>query len=418
MSGARRPTILFCTQAAHVGGGVETWLDDLAAALAARGWEVVVGLAQGRHHDPRRYLDAHPHANSIAIDGTLGFREQRLESLLGLFERVRPDIIFPVNLADALYAAAAWKAQGGSARLVTGMQKIKDPGMTQDLVTCSDFIDLATTVSKRVADDLRRQVSLPPDRIIHIPTGVPAPRQPAIIRDRLRTAAFIGRLDQSEKRILDLIDLIERLRGEEIEFHIVGSGPEEPAVKARLGNDSRVHLHGLMPRSDLYERVYPRVDALLLFSKYEAGPMVAWEAMAHGVVPVVSDFTGRNEEGVIRDRENALVFPVGDVARAAELVREAMEPGALAALSRNAESSLPREYRFDEFARRWDAELRAVLERPSRVSSAARLPRQVSAGWLARLGFGARTTLFLRRLFRRKHVHSDPGGEWPHSYGS
>jgi glycosyltransferase involved in cell wall biosynthesis len=418
LSGATRPTILFCSQAAYVGGGVETWLEDLAAALTASGWNVVVGLAQGRHHDPRRYLEAHPHANPIAIDGILGFREQRVESLLNLFQKIRPDIIFPVNLADALYAAAAWKAHGGTSRLVTGMQKIKDPGMTQDLTICSEFIDLATTISRRVADDLRRQLSLGPGRIVHIPTGVPAPRQPPVVRDRLRSAAFIGRLDQSEKRILDLIDLIERLRPEEIEFHIVGSGPEEAVVRDRLTEDPRVHFHGLMRRADLYERIYPRVDALLLFSRYEAGPMVAWEAMAHGVVPIVSDFTGRSEEGVIRDGENALVFPVGDLERAAKLVREAMQPGALAALSRNAEKSLPPEYRFEGFARRWDSELRAALERAPRVSSAARLPRQVSPGALASLRFGARTTLFLRRLLRRTHLHSDPGGEWPHSYGS
>jgi glycosyltransferase involved in cell wall biosynthesis len=411
------PSILFCSQAAYVGGGVETWLDDLAAALTARGWDVVVGLAQGRHHDPRRYLDVHPHAISIAIDGSLGLREQRLESLLKLFEQVRPDIIFPVNLADALYAAATWKARGGTSRLVTGMQKIKDPGMTRDLVICSDFIDLATTISRRVAAELRRELALEPERIVHIPTGIPDPTQPATIRDRLRSAAFIGRLDQSEKRILDLVDVIQRLRGAEIEFHIVGSGPEEAVVRDRLNGDPRVHLHGLMRRGDLYEQIYPRIDALLLFSRYEAGPMVAWEAMAHGVVPIVSDFTGRSEEGVIRHGENALVFPVADLDRAVELVRAAMKPAALAELSRNAESSLPAEYRFEGFASRWDTELRAALHRPPRRGSAARLPRQVSPGSLARIGFGERATLFLRRLLRRKHVHADPGGEWPHSYG-
>jgi glycosyltransferase involved in cell wall biosynthesis len=417
LSEARRPTILFCSQAAHVGGGVETWLDDLAAVLTARGWHVVVALARGRHHDPRQYLDRHPHANSIPIDGSLGFREQRLDSLLKLFQGVSPDIIFPVNLADALYAAAVWKSRGGTARLVTGMQKIKDPGMTEDLIICSDFIDLATTISRRVAGELRRQLPLEPDRIVHIPTGVPSPKLPVVSRDRLRSAAFIGRLDQSEKRILDLVELIERLRGKEIDFHIVGSGPEEAGMRERLKENRRVHFHGLMRRADLYEQIYPRADALLLFSKYEAGPMVAWEAMAHGVVPIVSDFTGRTEEGVIRHGENALVFPVGDVERAAELVRDSMKAGALTSLSSNAEAGLPAEYRFEGFAGRWDSELRATLERPPRRGSPDRLPRQVSPGALARLGFGERATLLLRRLLRRKHVHSDPGGEWPHSYG-
>ena len=51
------------------------------------------------------------------------------------------------------------------------------------------------------------------------------------------------------------------------------------------------------------------MDALVVFSEAEAGPIVAWEAMIHGVVPIVSDFIGRAEENVIRD----VVFPVGDV---------------------------------------------------------------------------------------------------------
>lgn len=401
--------ILFCSQAAHTGGGVETWLESLSGALAVRGWNVVTALAKGRFHDPVRYAQRHRVIEPVSIDGSSGLREDRILELRRLFERVKPDVIMPVNLADALLAAAYWKSEGANTRLAMCLHGQTDERIEQ-VRRCVHFIDLAASVSKRVASRLMSVIES--ERVRHIPAGVPLPIRDTSPRDRLQKIAYVGRLD-SDKRIRDAIPLIRALRESEIEFHFAGTGPDLPHLQNELRNE-RVVFHGEMSRTMLYESIYPSVDAVIVFSEAETGPIVAWEAMIHGVVPVVSDYAGRSDENVIRHRETGLVFPIGDTGRAAELLLELTAPGSLHSLSANARAELPDAYTEPVFERTWDDALRATLAIPARRGTASDLPPLVSPGLIRRMGFGLQATSRLRRWFGRRHQHSNPGSEWPH----
>ena len=110
--------VLFCSQAAYTGGGVEVWMETLTAALEARGVEVFTALARGRFHDPDRYVRQHRVANPIPVDGQSGFQETRVANLCRVMEQVTPDVVVPVNLADALFAAAYAKSRGATHRIV------------------------------------------------------------------------------------------------------------------------------------------------------------------------------------------------------------------------------------------------------------------------------------------------------------
>lgn len=384
--------ILFCSQAAHTGGGVEAWMEALTTALQSQGHEVFTALAKGRFHDPVRYATRHAVANPIEVDGSQGTREVRISNLLRVFERVQPDVIIPVNLAEALYAASYAKTTGASSRIAVCIH-----GQAEDRVeqvrSCAQFIDLTVSVSRRVALQLEGIVP----NVHHIPTGVPPPLAPARRRDRLERIAYIGRLDDGEKRVLDLIPLMRVLDG--VTLHIAGSGPDESRLRHEL-RGMPVVFYGDLSREALYEKVYPRIDALLVFSPAEAGPIVAWEAMAHGVVPIVSDFIGREEEGVLRDR----VFPVGDTAAAAKLIRE----------SPPAHVELPAAYTLPAFTRSWHDALSTMIHMPIRRGPPAALPPLVSPGRLARLGLGVQAMARIRRLLRHRHEQQDPGSEWPH----
>jgi glycosyltransferase involved in cell wall biosynthesis len=261
-------------------------------------------------------------------------------------------------------------------------------------------IDLAVSVAKRVALQLEPIIG-EAERVRHIPTGVPPPLQPARVRDSLQNLGYVGRLDQTEKRALDLIPLMRALRG--VTLHVAGSGAEEATLRRELPD---AMFHGAVPRRELYERVYPMLDALVILSQSEAGPIVAWEAMAHGVVPVVSDFIGRAEEGVIRDGETGVVFPPGDMRAAAAAIERLTAPGAMTQLSRAA-TALPHAYTLAGFEQAWMDALTRSVTMPLRVGAPADLPPIASSGRLARLPW-------LRPLLGRKFVHGDPGSEWPH----
>ena len=384
--------ILFCSQAAHTGGGVEAWMEALTSALLARGHEVHTALAKGRFHDPARYAARHAVANSIEVDGAGATREVRIANLLRVFERVQPDIIIPVNLADALYAASYAKTKGSTWRIALCIHSQGEDRIEQ-VRSCAPFIDLAASVSRRVALQLERIVP----NVRHIPTGVPLPLAPPRKRERIEQIAYVGRLDDGEKRVLDLIPLMHEL--DDVTLHIAGSGPEEARLREGLRGMPAV-FHGDLSRAQLYETFYPSIDALLVFSPAEAGPIVAWEAMANGIVPIVSDFVGREEEGVLRDR----VFPVGDTVAAAKLIREPPP----------VRVELPTAYTLPAFEQSWHDALSTLTAMPIRRSAPAALPPLVSPGRLARLGLGLEEMARIRRLLGHHFEHQDPGSEWPH----
>jgi len=395
---------------------VESWLDALAGALERNGWDIRVALAAGKFHDPSWYLEKHPLPGSVALDGTRGLREGRFLKLLEVFEQTAPDIVFPVSLADALYAAAEWKRRGAKTRIVTCTHG-QDLGQIRDLERCAPHIDLATTVSSRVASVLESLPGLA-GRVSHIPTGVREPKSTPRVRTALRSIAYVGRLHHAEKRAGDLIPLVQMLRGTGIVLHIAGSGPDEERIASDLAQElehGSVLMHGAISQERLYEEIYPNVDALVVFSEKEGGPIVAWEAMVHGVVPVVSDFIGRKEEGVLRDGETALVFPVGDVPAAAAALLRLSDPHLLRPLSERVIAGIPEDYRVVGFERNWCGALSGVLAKPA-VRSDHRVGRAVSPGWIARLNLNERASFVLRTILNRPFDYQEPGSEWPHSY--
>jgi hypothetical protein len=175
-----------------------------------------------------------------------------------------------------------------------------------------------------------------------------------------------------------------------------------------------VTLEAATSVDDLYTRVYPKLDVVLLFSEHNEGlPVVLLEAMAHGIVPVVADFRGRAQEGVIRNGETGLVFPVGDLERAASALQAlAGQPDRRLRLSRAAQSEVLGQYTVEIMADRVAEALdRAVLLSPNRgtlrptgLEPQGRLDRWV----------GVRTAENVRRLLGRRFPHVD-ASEWPHT---
>ena len=394
---------------------MEAWMESLDCALTARGWDVVVALAKGpQFHDPEKYLSEHVHSNVVLVTELSGFRECRMSTLLSLFKRYMPDIVIPVGLADPLHAMALWKLRGGRAKLVVCMHTNADL-FHHDVKACSEYIDLAASVSKRGSMLLEEVL---PGRVAHIPTGVHAGKMGRIRIRKELNLAYIGRLEHSEKRVLDLIELMTHLKSVNVRLHVVGKGKDEQLLRSALEGDiscGRVLFYGQITNNELYENIYQHMDALIVLSKAEGGPIVAWEAMANGVIPVVSDYIGRREEGVIKDKVNALVFDVGDMRGAAACIASLLDKTHLEYLSSGARA-LPIDYSVDKFGDNWDAKLKEVIASPIAVGSS--LPvRCVSPGRLLRAKVPLEIASLTRRIFRMRYRHKGPDGEWPGMYG-
>lgn len=409
--------VLFCTQTVHVWGGIEVWLDEIAPFLAAHDWDPIVGLARGRKfHDPEAYRKAHPHLNTVEIDGRLGTREARVAALRKTLREVRPDVVVPINIADAMEAVAREKLEGSDVRLLVMLRAIRPHGEVEDYRRWREFIDIAVGGNRLRRKLIASWSGIDEERIRYIPTGsrrkanATRTAKPA---DRIRIA-YVGRLEHGDKRAMDLAavaDALDRL-GVAYDLQVAGDGPAREELQRHLG--ARATFLGKTSVDELYAKVFPSIDALLLFSTSEAGPQVVWQAMHYGVVPVVSAYRGLRAENVLRDGETALVFPIGDAElAAAHIARLARDESLLATIARAAERAVDPEYLLDHAFERW---LRAFEDAVTLPRATGTLPPLAPSGVFERLHFPPRLANAARRLLGRLPEPREPGDEWPH-YG-
>lgn len=409
--------ILIVTQTAHTMGGVETWLDDLAPALA-RQHDVTLGLVRGRHfHDPDEYRRVRtPRVPSIEIDGRTGTREGRVSAIIRALRNTRAEIVVAVNVADVLEAVRRLKEQNHEIRLLYPVHGIGSDYLL-DLREFRGVIDAAVTMSRLAEAALLEAASIPRSRVFYVHYGVPEPLSPPMFTvGRPLELIYIGRLEQEQKRIHDLIalcDLMERRRID-VRLTIAGSGSQERSLRERLGSLSWVRFAGNLSREDLYRSIYPLADVLLLFSDWETGPIVAWEAMRHGVVPVTSAYAGLAAEKRIHHRVNGLVAPVGDIERFADHIEElSRDPEFAARLGRAAFATARTELSLEASLSEWGLAIDACSKLPpARDTRPVALPQSV--GRLDRIA--GRFAEPLRQLLGLGMSHRDSGGEWPHTY--
>ncbi len=183
------------------------------------------------------------------------------------------------------------------------------------------------------------------DRLAVVPN--PAPALPSLpSRDEARAAlglrgftlAVAGRLTR-QKALGDALEAVARVP--DVELAVAGDGPERGPLERRageLGLTERVRFLGACPREEVL-RVFRAADAALLTSAWENLPHSLLEALAVGT-PAIATAVGGVPE-VVRDGENGLLVPAGDVdALAAAIRRLATDEALRASLAAAAAASV------------------------------------------------------------------------------
>jgi len=141
---------------------------------------------------------------------------------------------------------------------------------------------------------------------------------------------YSGRLDTEQKRVGRLVELAEQLDalGINYQLEIAGSGPEESGLRQKLAGRNVRFLGRLDERQ--MAAAYGGWDFLVCTSDYETGPLVALEAMAAGVPPIMPDIPC--QATALLRKNKFPQYPKGDLAAAAALIRDLMKPEAGAEL--------------------------------------------------------------------------------------
>lgn len=135
---------------------------------------------------------------------------------------------------------------------------------------------------------------------------------------------FVGRLCP-QKNVHGLLDSMKLLPKGKWELHLVGDGPLREELQAharRFGLTEQVLFHGWVPREKL-TRMYREAGIFVFPSMQEGMPNTVLEAMASGLPVVASRIEGC--EDIIRDGQNGLLVPAGDIAALANALRRLLD---------------------------------------------------------------------------------------------
>ncbi|MCF6289777.1 MAG: glycosyltransferase family 4 protein [Desulfobacterales bacterium] len=387
----------------------------LNAALRKHGWDVRVGLAWGRkYHDPRKVEAMRPDLKTVWLDGRTGTEEGRIRAIEKAIKTIRPDVVILTCLHDAFEAVRRLRYRGEKFRLLaTNHGNL--PTQAAALLEHRDSIDMVVCVSRLSYEVMAKAPSgFEPERILHVANAVPLSSSGLKRKKRIpHRVGYAGRLSD-DKRARDLVPFFAEMRKNcpAAELWIAGAGEAEEEIRALAESyPGKVRFLGQLSPRQMNTDFYPQVDVLVHFSPSEAWGYTLAEAMSHRVVVVASDFRGVYADRLLENGVNSRIFPVGDTARAAQLVcRLLAQPEEYDRLADQAKRHIERFFSLDTFADSWSKALARCMELPP----LARPSRPASLNRKGRRGMPESFWEGMRRLLGRRVPHASPGEEWPH----
>lgn len=391
--------------------GVDVFAAHLVCGLRQRGID-----ARLHGHRPDSDADVPRDLPFDAYDASLDAEHldwpTRWRRVMAHLERLAPCIYIPNYDRD--YSCIA--PQLSERVRVVGIGHSDDPWHYEHLCRIGPACDAIVGVSRAITDHLR---ALAPDfalRLETIPYGIPL-LQPATSSGMGRASSpgaplriiYTGRLVRRQKRALDLVSIARALdfRGIPFEMVIVGDGDLRSAME-REGHDlvrtRRLWFTGTQPNAGVME-LLATADAFLLPSAFEGLSVGMLEAMAHGVVPVVSDIRSGVPD-VIVPGENGLVAPVGDIGKFTDhLERLYRNPEERARMATAAAATVAANYGVDAMIDRYVALFRRIVAEPfarppGPVAPPAHLQAELTwSTWASRIA--ADPAASVRRVTRR-----------------
>jgi glycosyltransferase involved in cell wall biosynthesis len=382
---------------------------------------VIVGIAVGRvNHHLEQFLKSNESIRKtryIPVDCGSGSPLYRQYNIARLVNDIKPDVVLPLRVYDAMVAIANDRRR--KYRVIYSLHEYREHYI-QDIVTYKSIVDKVVVFDELARRAVLQIAGMSPENVITIPHGVGV-----VSKGSRKTVArpirigYAGRLERSQKRSQDLVGLCDHLDGFSAEYtlSVAGKGEEEESLRAALDlrvSQGKVKFLGWLSSEELKNYFYPYIDLLIITSTRETGPLVAFEAMMHGVVVVTARYRGLDAAGFLVHGKNCLLFEVGDMETAASHIRSVIEDAALfSRLSEEGCRASRSQRDIDGMADSWIS-LMAELVRQDPVKHY--VSHSLSGTYKSRLeslplpiGVVER----IRGLFRKRFNHASPGEEWP-----
>jgi glycosyltransferase involved in cell wall biosynthesis len=274
-------------------GGVETFIKLLADYFQEQGHEVdlIETLTKGRWS--QTFEDEGYRVIGILPDPVYSriHHVNRIANVLSKYDAV---ILNDAPLAQAVLGLLPEKT------IAIPVLHMFLTSMVRNAAANSNNWDALSAVSPAVKNSAI-QFGVDGKRIFCIPNGIkvsdqwPKSGQDSSQGDPLHVV-YIGAINHAQKGVLYLPGTMKDAltRGAMIHFEVIGAGVDMEELLKGFRRDcpgADIKIHGSLPNHEAME-ILSRSDVLIMPSHFEGLPLVLLEAMARGVVPVVTRLKG------------------------------------------------------------------------------------------------------------------------------
>jgi len=395
--------------------GVYRFYCELSRKLGARGHSVT-WLCSGALH--KRLMEGEE-ADTDIIEGELLVPDaqaigERTRAIAERIEELSPTLVLCNALGDQIDFNAVRYLPATVPRVLV---------MHNNSLACyraaravREHVNATVAISPRIEEDListygfrGRSVSLIPYSIDL--SSFAAPERSNRTNHRLRILSH-GRIDKAQKGIFWLPEILAELdrNVKDWELTISGDGPDLPELKSRFaqaGLAERVQYLGWTDPNDV-PGLMERHDVFLFPSRFEGFGKTLIEAMAGGCVPVASLLPSITD-WIIEDGVSGLLFPVGDVKRAAAHLLDLWNDRNRLTAMRDHARGAASKFSLDRMADSYEKLFEGVLSQPGNIKSAeplddCKLAQGLRPAWWFRLPEPLKDRLRAAREVARTHI--------------
>jgi glycosyltransferase involved in cell wall biosynthesis len=363
------PSVAFALPAGLTNGGVTTW----ALALSKR-------LNQKNHPSKLIFHSAWPNRATFESDDrsdvidcaglAWGAGIDAIRGFLPTYSAVKAKVFIP-NWSWGTYGTVSLMSLNEECDLRVIAFAHSDQDHYYELLTyyepiISKFVGVSETICQRLgrllpsrSNDIRKLMY--PVAVLN-ESRKPNHKKPL-------TITYGGRIEQRQKRILDLIALADLLASKKGNYHfkIAGDGPQlaqliEHFEKKEYSNVS-IEFLGLVAHERMTD-LWASSDISILFSEFEGMSISMLESMGQGCVPIVTDVSGAKEK--ITHGQTGFIVAVGDVASMAQIIADLYaNKSRIEQISNACISSVRDHHRFDTYDQELVKIMRECMSGPS-----------------------------------------------------
>jgi glycosyltransferase involved in cell wall biosynthesis len=319
------PSVAFALPAGSTNGGVTTWALALSKRLNQKSHSSKLichsawpGRATFKSDDRSDIIYCDGLAWGAGIDAIRGF--------LPTYSAVKANIFIP-NWSWGTYGTVSLMSLNEDCDIRVIAFAHSDQNHYYELLTyyepiISKFVGVSETICQHLRCILPSRLN---DicKLMYPVTVLNESRKPN--HKKPLTITYGGRIEQRQKRILDLIALSELLASKKGNYHfkIAGDGPQlaqltEHFEKKEYSNVS-IEFLGLVAHEKMTD-LWASSDISILFSEFEGMSISMLESMGQGCVPIVTDVSGAKEK--ITHGQTGFIVAVGDIASMAQIIAD------------------------------------------------------------------------------------------------